>query len=309
MVSITIAVPTKDRLHLLRDCLLSIKAARLPKQHELIVIDSSKPSYAKEVEKMTKKCKGRYIYEEKRGTPRARNTAIIESENDVVAFVGDDCIVEKNWAIQLLKNYSFPSVACVTGRILPSRTLQGALLGRFSSHDRGATKRTWSVDATRLNILPLLGLGMSRRALKELAPFPWSFGSTDNASFRRSVFETTGFFDTQNITEDIDMFIRIFLSGFQIIYEPKAIVYHSYVQTFEETANKLYHYGLTDGTLMLKYARKPYFLVLFIGCLMNSIYRIGETLLTRDESSCYLQTCFVRGLCRSLHVRPLWGGD
>jgi len=307
--SITIVVPTKDRLHLLKDCLLSIRAARLPKQHELIVIDSSNPSYAKKVEKMTKNCKGRYIYEEKRGAPYARNRAIIESENDIVAFVGDDCIVEKNWAVQLLKNYRLPSVACVTGRILSSRTLQGSSLERFSSHDRGATKRTWSVDATRLNILPLLRLGMSRRALKELAPFPWSFGSTDNASFRRCVFETTGFFDTQNITEDIDMFIRIFLTGFRLIYEPKAIVYHSYVQTFEETAKKLYQYGLTDGTLMLKYARKPYFLVLFVGCLINSIYRIGETLLTSDKSSCYLQTCFVQGLCRSLHVRPLRGQD
>ena len=57
-------------------------------------------------------------------------------------------------------------------------------------------------------------------------------GTGNNMSFRKAIFKEIGYFDenfgmgTPYPTEDIDMFYRILKKGYEIFYNPYAIVYH-----------------------------------------------------------------------------------
>jgi len=55
-------------------------------------------------------------------------------------------------------------------------------------------------------------------------------------AFRRSVFEKIGFYSSENITEDIDLSVRIQKEGMRIVYAADAIVYTEGANTFKGLA-------------------------------------------------------------------------
>lgn len=65
-------------------------------------------------------------------------------------------------------------------------------------------------------------------------------------AFRREVFDRIGYFDSRNITEDIDLSVRVQEAGMRIVYIADAIVYTEGASTFM---------GLKQQRLRWKYGR------------------------------------------------------
>lgn len=100
---LTIAIITKNRNTELARLLASFVTQTMQPEN-LVIIDNSWNAVAKSVvEAFSKYFSIKYIHEKKQGIPFARNTALSVVESPYLAFVDDDCVVDKNW-VKIAKN-------------------------------------------------------------------------------------------------------------------------------------------------------------------------------------------------------------
>lgn len=302
-VLVTVAICTKNKFSHLNDCLRSVSKDNY-RRKEILVVDSSNLDTAKKVKEITEAYGGRYLYESRKGLSVARNRAIKESSGDILIFTDDDCVVAGNWINQLVENYSNSDVMCITGNVIPQQTIRTSLFEKFMSHDKGCTKRIFSInEKSILSLIKKSSYVTRNEAFKELAPMPWCIGSGNNMSYRRSIFKLVGLFDenlglgsSQRGGEDLDMFFRILLNGYKIVYEPQAVVYHNR----QDVANGAFDYGRGGGSFMIKHLHDPYIALQYFARLINVMYNFLKASLTKNEDSRYMQYWYLRGLFSGL---------
>ncbi|MDD3345090.1 MAG: glycosyltransferase [Candidatus Omnitrophica bacterium] len=135
------------------------------------------------------------------GLAAARNTAVKNMECDLIASLDSDCRPDKNWLGNLCKSFTSTDIAGLGGRVEESAA-SGVLNLWRSMH----MQQHWGGS-------------------KETNP-PFLFGS--NTLFRRKLLVEAGFYNTdyKNNYEDVDMSNRLRNSGYNLIYEPQAVVFH-----------------------------------------------------------------------------------
>jgi glycosyltransferase involved in cell wall biosynthesis len=102
MDKISVIIPTIGRSRLL-DCLRSLEKQSMPPS-EILIIDNSRDRKAQVIVDQYLNKNGhrvRYIHENKEGVHSARNRGIFEAKNDLICFIDDDCVAEKNWTLEL----------------------------------------------------------------------------------------------------------------------------------------------------------------------------------------------------------------
>jgi hypothetical protein len=120
-VAVSVLIPTHNRPILLRQALESI-AGQTVQPVEVIVVDNGPDDDTRAVVDDFEKdypCV-RYVAEPNTGIPIARNRALVESSSDadVVAFMDDDCIADKNWLYELVLPFQYdPDVVSTGGAI------------------------------------------------------------------------------------------------------------------------------------------------------------------------------------------------
>lgn len=228
----TVAVCTRNRADDLKLCLAGILT--LPDDgQEILVIDNcpSDDSSRRVVESYPGV---RYVVEPRPGLNHARNRALAEATGEVIAFIDDDAVPDHGWLRALLKNYEQRSVACVTGLTMPVEleTEAQEAFEAYTTFSRGFRRRAFH----SLNHDPLQA-GI--------------IGSGVNMSVRRSATLRSGGFDntldagtpTQS-GGDHEMFTRLMVHGFKIVYEPTALNWHRHRRSREELEKTVYGYGV-----------------------------------------------------------------
>ena len=96
-MSISVIVVTLNRAESLQEALRSlIRQERQP--DEVIVVDNGSTDNTKEVVLNFKdKLNIKYVYEVQSGIPYARNAGIRNATKDIIAFIDDDCVADRNW--------------------------------------------------------------------------------------------------------------------------------------------------------------------------------------------------------------------
>ena len=96
-MSISVIVVTLNRAESLQEVLRSlIRQERQP--DEVIVVDNGSTDNTKEVVLNFKdKLNIKYVYEAQSGIPYARNAGIRNATKDIIAFIDDDCVADRNW--------------------------------------------------------------------------------------------------------------------------------------------------------------------------------------------------------------------
>lgn len=152
-------------------------------------------------------------HDHNRGPAAARNTALEVSTGDVVLYIDADACPQPDLIETLLRAYSavdaqtFPSLAGIGGR--------GIELHRENLPDR------WRALHARQDF------GETYRK-----NVPFLFGLC--ASYRRSVLEKMGGFDASfplNAGEDFELGYRLRRAGYELHYEPHAVVEHHHADT------------------------------------------------------------------------------
>jgi GT2 family glycosyltransferase len=229
---VTIAICTRNRTNDLKDCLNALM--QLPnKGQEIIVVDNA-PSTDDTKNLVGQYPSVRYILEKRKGLDIARNRAIAEASNDIVAFTDDDALVDKNWLDAMVRHFEEPLVMCVTGMTMPLEleTEAQEAFENYSPFGKGFSKKRFSLSENNpLNV--------------------GNIGAGANMAIRKNYITDTGWFDEaldsgtlSQAGGDHEFFARILLAGYHIVYDPEVLSWHRHRQTWQEATKAMYGYGV-----------------------------------------------------------------
>lgn len=228
---VTVAICTRDRPDDLDRCLTAVHQLPDDGQHVLVVDSASRDDSTLRVcEKHGVRC----VREDVPGLDRARNRALRESRTPIVAFTDDDAAPDRGWLRALCRNFTDPSVLCVTGLTMPIELETDAQewYERTCSLARGFYRRVF--DGTSHPVL-LVG----------------RIGAGANQAFRRDVLELVSPFDEAldagtptRSGGDNDMYARILAAGYTIVYEPDALSWHRHRREWSELRAAIHGYGV-----------------------------------------------------------------
>ncbi|MER5259449.1 glycosyltransferase family 2 protein [Streptomyces sp. NPDC002855] len=175
-ISVVICVYTEDRWEDILAAVASVRAQSLAALETLLVVDHN-ASLLDRLTKEYKETEGVRVLANAgpRGLSAGRNTGIAASSGEVIAFLDDDAVAERDWLRHFAEGYADPKVFAVGGRTLPV----------WESRRRPAwfpEEFDWVVGCT------YKGLPEGRVRVRNVLG--------GNASFRRTAFEAAGGFAT-----------------------------------------------------------------------------------------------------------------
>jgi len=249
--SVTVAVCTRERPQDLQRCLAAI--AQLDYPHlDILVVDNAPTSEATKEFVANAYPHVRYVREPRPGLDWARNRAILEATSDILAFTDDDVIVDRGWVKEIARTFAYnPEVAAVTGLVVPYEleTEAQVLFEHYGGFGRGFQSQLYRRQLAQSWLWQWLGVEQART---ERRPLPWQwlgagqFGTGANMAYRRSVFAQIGYFDPAldvgtptNGGGDLEMFVRVLLSGRALAYESRAIVRHRHRREYAQLRRQI----------------------------------------------------------------------
>ncbi|MGW0084872.1 glycosyltransferase family 2 protein [Streptomyces sp. NPDC003393] len=175
-VSVVICVYTEDRWQDILAAVSSVRAQSRPALETLLVVDHN-PALLERLAGEYKEAGDVRVLPNAgpRGLSAGRNTGIAASRGEVVAFLDDDAVAERDWLRRFAEGYADPRVMAVGGRTMPV----------WASGRRPAwfpEEFDWVVGCTYRGLPP--GRVRVRNVLG------------GNASFRRTAFDAAGGFAT-----------------------------------------------------------------------------------------------------------------
>jgi GT2 family glycosyltransferase len=230
--SASVVVCTRDRIDDLAKCLPGL--SRLATQgHEVLVVDNC-PSDDSAAQLVANYPAILYLRESRPGLNTARNRGFQVASGEVVAFTDDDAQVDDGWLRALLRNFDDPLVAVVTGITLPLE-LDTEAQQQFeltNSFGRGFVRRRF--DAGNMNVLAAgqvgagVNMALRRSAVTEIGPFD----------------ETLDCGTPTLSGGDQEFFYRTLASGYRIVYEPAALVWHRHRRDWDALRRTIFGYGV-----------------------------------------------------------------
>jgi GT2 family glycosyltransferase len=239
---VTVAVCTRDRPESVIKTLRTLAVLDYP-SYEILVVDNAPSSDATMLavrEHFGDEPRVRYIREPRPGTSFARNRAIEEATADILAYADDDVTVDRWWLRGVVRGFqSAPDVVGVTGMIATAEIENDVQLYFHLRQRWGGVceRRIFDLEENRDDspIYPysagIFGAGanfsISRTALKDIGGFNEALGGGAPAAGG----------------EDLNLFMRIILSGHRLVYEPTAIVHHRHRTTVAGLTRQMRGYG------------------------------------------------------------------
>ena len=158
----------------------------------------------------------RYCIEPQQGLSYARNCGIREAAGDVLVYVDDDALVNKEYLKTYADFFARNSDAVAAG---------GPILPQYD----GCEEPAWMSHYTRQLVTGKLYLGEKEKEFPRGA-----FPGGGNAAYRSSVFDAVGLFNVElgrkgNSligAEEKDLFDKMTTQGMKFYYLPTAILYH-----------------------------------------------------------------------------------
>jgi GT2 family glycosyltransferase len=231
--AVTVVIPTYNRGHFLERALTSVLTQNYPADRlAVIVIDDGSRDGTRDILQTFQShyANFQFLQQTNRGPAAARNTGLRAARGEIVAFMDDDCLADANWLRELARAYDRSTVGGVAGRIRyvpPDDNIANRCAARYTGEGQ-----------------PVNGDG-------EIA-----FFVTANASFRRTVLEQVGGFDTafpHAAQEDLDLSFRAKRAGWQLRYTDTAVVDHYHQHTIRGDLRRYYQIGKAEAILRAKH--------------------------------------------------------
>lgn len=222
---ISVIIPTWNKCDLLDKCLQSVYDQSFSELEVIVVDNNSTDGTQNLINIKYKKCI--YIKLSKNyGFAKAVNEGIKMSRGDVISFLNNDTVVDRNWIREGIKSI-------ITNR---SDVVACCL---ESYHNSGVIDGVG--DKTNI-----VGQSYSR-AYNKKYEYPWNkgcyvFSASGGASFfKRDVLNSVGLFRELYFAyfEDIDLCYRAQKAGFRVWYEPASRVVHHHKATSSQNTNFL----------------------------------------------------------------------
>ena len=219
-VDVTGVVPVKDRSESLRRLLAALPGARV------IVVDDGSVAGAIRVAGATV-----IRHEQARGPAAARNAGLAAATTPLVAFLDSDVVPEPGWLEPLLAQFADPAVGLAAPRIValdPGDGWLQAYEAVRSSLDLGPDPAL-IVPRSRVAYVPSAAMVVRRDAVG------------------------TGFDETMQVAEDVDLVLRLHAAGWRMRYEPASRVAHDHRTGGAQWWTRKVFYGTGAAPLALRH--------------------------------------------------------
>jgi GT2 family glycosyltransferase len=213
---VSIIIPTKDNVKLLKTCIDSIEAKSLYENYEIIIVDNG--SKKEETKKYLGRLEHKILsYDKPFNYSMINNFAVSHARGEHVVFLNDDTqVISQDWIEKMLEHSVKSTVGAVGALLFYSNdTIQhaGVLIGvgGVTSHAFEGLKR---------NDPGYKGLGQTVRECSAVT------GAC--LMIKKGLFEEIGGFDEKLAFSfnDVDLCLRLREKGYSIIYTPHAQLYH-----------------------------------------------------------------------------------
>lgn len=240
--TISVVIPTYNRLSFLKECLESLSNQTWPRSHyEIIIVDDGSRNgtadYVQSFQERPNAPKVVYIRQSNRGPAAARNTGVKRAKGDIIAFIDDDCIASYNW------------LESITGVFREKSDVSACGTPAYSTEDIHSN-----------NLKP----HESKYLKFEYAPL--SLISTNNCAIYKDVFDKIGGFDESfSLTggEDPDLIYTLLARGYEVFQTSEMIVYHYPKIAAKTVARQSFIFGFTDCFVLKKHFPHQFIIELF----------------------------------------------
>jgi len=212
-LSISVIIPTYNRPDFLPNTIKSLLEQDY-ENYEIIIVDNACLDETRKVVESFKNNKVPIIYinEPNIGLHNARHTGAKIAKGEIILYIDDDIIADKNLLKEIAKFYLDQNVGCVGGRILPK----------------------WEVEPPEwIYLFPKWYLSIldDEEGPKEVK---WIYGC--NFSIRKSLLFDLGGFNPDAFGDkkkwwmrgdgEIGLLIKVHRAGKKVIYNPNAVAWH-----------------------------------------------------------------------------------
>jgi GT2 family glycosyltransferase len=221
---ISIIIPIRDRVDLLKRCLESIEAKTTYRHYEIIVLDnqSEEPetlAYLAGLPHTVIPVPGLFNYS------HLNNVGAAHARGEFLLFLNNDTeVIAEEWLEALLEHAQRKEVGAVGARLLfPNDTIQHA--GVILGHGGFANNAFWGESAASPGYCCLSHVVRNCSAVTGACMMT-----------RRAVFDEVGGFD-ENLAVafgDVDLCLRMREKGYTVVYTPYATLYHLESATRED---------------------------------------------------------------------------
>ena len=219
MISVILCTYNRDKY--IYNVLHSLAAGTLaPTEYEVVLVNNnSTDNTEQEVRRFEAdhpQVAVRYCVESQQGLSYARNRGIAEAQGDLLVYVDDDALVNREYLATYADFFGRNKEAVAAG-------------GPITPQYDGCEEPGWMSHYTRQLITGELDLGSREREFSQGA-----FPGGGNAAYRKSVFDTVGLFNPElgrkgNSligAEEKDLFDKMTSHGMKFYYLPTAILFH-----------------------------------------------------------------------------------
>lgn len=219
---ISIIVPTKNNVALLKRCVESIEKESTYGNYEVLIVDndSSDPDTLKYLNATSHRV---LPFREEFNYSRINNFAVSHAGGEYVLFLNDDTeVVSPGWLEAMLQHAQRPEVGAVGAKLLyPDGRVQhaGVLVGVGSSWIPGVATHSHLFHAAE------------SRGYFDAVEVIRNYSAVTAACMmvRKATFDEIGGFDEENLPvlfNDVDLCLRIRQLGYLVVYTPLAELYH-----------------------------------------------------------------------------------
>lgn len=212
-IKLSVVIVTYNRRKDLEECLNSLLSLNEPPS-EIIVVDSNSTDGTHE---LVKRYPLKFVNIKERSMVKARNIGFQHAKGEVVAYIDDDVVVNKDWSKYIIEPYEDEFVGGVVGRVISY--YDGKALYLSAKH--------MAIGKVFNN-----GLILGNFDIPTQHPIEVDTLMGCNMAFRRDLLLKVGGFDENFrgscFRDDTDISLRLKSLNYKIVYHPKAIVRHKF---------------------------------------------------------------------------------
>jgi len=225
---ISIIIPTRDRVNLLKRCIESIESKTTYENYEIVIVDNN--STDRETLRYLDRSKHKVLrFNESYNFSRINNFAVKHAKGEHLLFLNNDTeIIEPAWLEAMLEHSQHPEVGVVGALLLYPRNHSTSREGTIQH--AGIIFGICGVSGHAFRNLPMKDVNYFdlHRVTRNCSAVTFAC-----AMMRRNLFEQLGGLDESMPVSynDIDLCLRIRERGYLIVFTPYALLYHHELAT------------------------------------------------------------------------------
>jgi glycosyltransferase involved in cell wall biosynthesis len=234
----SIIVPTFSRPDEVTELLNSLEAQQ-NRNFEVIIADGSPDNSVKQViEKYHDVLELKYLYKNGLGISESRNWGVQHAKGDYIVFFDSDCVIP-------------PQYFNVVDEFLNHHPLDS--YGGPDRADEGFSNKQKAISYAMTSFFTTGGIRGRKKHIGQYQPRSFNMG------IRKTVFNALGGFKGLRVSEDIDLSMRLYKSGYRTGLIEEAYVFHKRRSTFYKFFRQVFSFGSGRIDLQLRHgdALKP----------------------------------------------------